>query len=101
MTRVINSSLVRAAVLPVGLLIIWQLVVMFGTPSRRAPMPTHVVEGAWSLIGSGDLPLARLPYITAKARALLCPLAPGISAARQARSLGVVAATVGLRQACG
>jgi ABC-type nitrate/sulfonate/bicarbonate transport system permease component len=58
MTRVISSSLLRAAVLPVGLLVLWQLVVMFGTPSRRAPMPTHVVEAAWALIGSGDLPLA-------------------------------------------
>jgi ABC-type nitrate/sulfonate/bicarbonate transport system permease component len=58
MTRVMSSSLLRAAILPVGLLVLWQLIVTFGTPSPRAPMPSHVVSAAWELIGSGDLPLA-------------------------------------------
>ena len=58
MTRLAGSSLIRATVLPVGLLVLWQLLVTFGSHSPRTPMPTHVVAAAWNLIGSGDLPLA-------------------------------------------
>jgi ABC-type nitrate/sulfonate/bicarbonate transport system permease component len=58
MARMAGSSLLRAVALPVGLLVLWQLAVTFGAPSRRTPMPTHVVAAAWDLIGSGDLPMA-------------------------------------------
>ena len=60
MTRALNSSFLRAAILPVGLLIIWQLAVMLGSPTPRTPRPTQVVTAAWQLIGNGDIPLALL-----------------------------------------
>jgi ABC-type nitrate/sulfonate/bicarbonate transport system permease component len=56
----VHSSLLRALILPVGLLVLWQLAVTLGAPSRRTPMPAHVVAAAWHLIGSGDIPLALL-----------------------------------------
>ena len=60
MTRSAGSSLLRGAILPIALLVVWQLVVTLVTPSRRAPIPTHVVAAAWQLIGTGELPLALL-----------------------------------------
>jgi ABC-type nitrate/sulfonate/bicarbonate transport system permease component len=60
MTRALNSSFLRAAILPVGLLIIWQLAVMLGSPTPRTPRPTQVVASAWQLVGNGDIPLALL-----------------------------------------
>jgi len=60
MTRLAGSHLLRATILPVTLLVVWQLTVMLHTPSPRTPLPTHVVEAAWKLIRSGDLPLALL-----------------------------------------
>jgi len=60
MTRLADSHLLRAAVLPVTLLVVWQLAVMLHTPSPRTPLPTHVVETAWTLLKTGDLPLALL-----------------------------------------
>jgi ABC-type nitrate/sulfonate/bicarbonate transport system permease component len=55
-----GSPLLRAAILPVVLLVIWQLTVTLGAPSPRAPMPTLVAAAAWRLVVSGEIPLALL-----------------------------------------
>lgn len=60
MARVMGSPLLRAAILPVVLLVIWQLTVTLGAPSPRAPMPTLVAAAAWRLVVSGEIPLALL-----------------------------------------
>jgi len=48
---------VRGVMLPIALLVLWQL---WGTASHnvRMPVPTHVVTAAVDLVGSGELPLA-------------------------------------------
>lgn len=45
-------------VLPVALIIVWQLWVTLFTPGVRTPTPSSVAVAAWSLISSGDLPTA-------------------------------------------
>jgi ABC-type nitrate/sulfonate/bicarbonate transport system permease component len=47
-------------ILPVALLAAWQLTVVLGAPSPRAPTPTQVVAVAWQLLSTGELPLALL-----------------------------------------
>lgn len=58
MTRLPNSSMLRAMLLPVGLIIAWQVGVMLAASSDRAPMPSKVVVEGWKLLSSGDLPIA-------------------------------------------
>ena len=60
MARAMNSSLLRGAILPIVLLVIWQLAVTLGVHSQRAPLPTHVIATGWQLISTGELPMALL-----------------------------------------
>lgn len=58
MTRLLNSSTMRAAILPVGILLAWQIGVMLSAASGRAPLPSNIVVEGWSLLRSGDLLIA-------------------------------------------
>lgn len=64
MSRTFASPTMRAFVLPLALLIIWQVVVMTSGQDGRAPTPSAVLASAWELIVSGDLPLALLQSLT-------------------------------------
>lgn len=58
MTRLWNSSAMRAAIVPVGLLVIWQVSVMLAASPGRTPVPSNVVVEGWKLLRSGDLEIA-------------------------------------------
>lgn len=60
MNRVIDNSALRAAAVPVGILVIWQVFAIIAAPGGRAPVPSSIAATAWDLIRSGDLPLALL-----------------------------------------
>lgn len=60
MNRVMENSALRAAAVPVCILVIWQVFAMIAAPGGRAPVPSSIATTAWDLIGSGDLPLALL-----------------------------------------
>ncbi len=48
----------RGLMLPVALILIWQVWGLTLPPRSRAPLPVEVVEAAAGLLGSGDLPMA-------------------------------------------
>lgn len=60
MIRALASPTLRAFVMPLALIVLWQLGVMVTGASGRTPTPAAVVASAWTLIASGDLPLALL-----------------------------------------
>jgi ABC-type nitrate/sulfonate/bicarbonate transport system permease component len=58
--RAFDNPLLRASIVPVGLIVAWQLAVMVAAPDGRTPVPSRIALTAWQLIASGDLPLAML-----------------------------------------
>jgi len=50
----------RALFLPLLLIGLWQLAVLDIAATNRAPVPSRVIDKAWELVGSGELPLAVL-----------------------------------------
>ena len=60
MNRIVDSRALRALVMPLGLLLIWQAAVMMTDSSARTPVPTRILVTGWELISSGDLPVALL-----------------------------------------
>ena len=59
MSRALASPTLRAFALPLALVLLWQLAVMAGGDSR-APTPLAVIAAGWTLVVSGDLPVALL-----------------------------------------
>ena len=59
MSRVLASPTLRAFALPLALVLLWQLAVMAGGETR-APTPLAVIAAGWTLVVSGDLPVALL-----------------------------------------
>jgi len=58
-SRLATHPLVRAAILPILLIAIWQVAGMLVGPElKRMPTPSKVLTAAIDLIGSGDLPAA-------------------------------------------
>lgn len=60
MNRIMDNLAVRAAAVPLGLLLVWQLAVMLAGSTGRAPVPSQIASTGWQLISSGDLPIALL-----------------------------------------
>jgi ABC-type nitrate/sulfonate/bicarbonate transport system, permease component len=57
----VNLALrLRPFVLPALLLVLWQLAAMQAAPADRMPVPADVIATGWTLIASGELPLALL-----------------------------------------
>jgi len=54
----IQSRRLLPFVLPLVLLVAWQLWVTFLSPGVRTPTPASVAVAAWSLLSSGELPIA-------------------------------------------
>lgn len=50
----------RPFVLPLLLLILWQIAAMNAAPADRMPVPTDVLAKGWELLSTGELPLAML-----------------------------------------
>ena len=59
MSRALASPTLRAFALPLALVLLWHLAVMAGGDSR-APTPLAVIAAGWTLVVSGDLPVALL-----------------------------------------
>ena len=60
MTRAVASPTLRAYVVPLALIAIWQAAIMLGAGGARAPTPASVMVSAGELLASGDLPVALL-----------------------------------------
>jgi ABC-type nitrate/sulfonate/bicarbonate transport system permease component len=60
----VSSRRILPVVLPVLLLVIWQLGVTLLTPGLRTPTPASVASAAWILISSGELPRAMVLSLT-------------------------------------
>lgn len=56
----IRSRRILPFVLPVVLLVVWQLWVTLLSPGVRTPTPASVATAAWSLLSSGELPFAMM-----------------------------------------
>jgi ABC-type nitrate/sulfonate/bicarbonate transport system permease component len=55
MSRVLQSPSVRALILPVVLLLVWQAWVMAAAPGGRAPLPSRIIATGWELVANGQL----------------------------------------------
>ncbi|TXI09140.1 MAG: ABC transporter permease [Rhizobium sp.] len=53
--RMIAARRLLPFVLPVGLLVVWQLWVTFAMPGPRTPTPASVVRAGWALMATGEL----------------------------------------------